>query len=112
MMADKNNQEHDRRQFNRCLCHFPVRIITEDNWFDGNAINLGLGGMLVVPSGAQFPEVDNSVRLCCQLPVLRSDLEVHSLVRWGDEHAIGLQFIGLLAQGVWGLRQFMERCSK
>ncbi len=98
-----------RRQYQRYPCSLPVQVITDSGSFEGTAVNIGLGGMLIV-TDKQWPTfaIDSAVNLRFRVPTLNGDTEVTSCVRWSNESAIGVQFIALAAKDIFAIRQFTD----
>ena len=108
-MTNRDNALYKRRQYQRYPCAIPVKVTVDSGSCNGTAVNIGLGGMLIVTENKQPQiQVETNVRLCFRIPSLGYDTEVMSCVRWSNENSIGVQFIGLEAKDVFGIRQFTD----
>ncbi len=108
-MTTPDNPLYTRRQYQRYPCALPVKVIADADIFDGTAVNIGIGGMLIITDNSRPPiALETNLKLRFRLPSLPYDTEAECCVRWGNGNAIGVQFTGLEAKDVLGIRQFTD----
>jgi uncharacterized protein (TIGR02266 family) len=94
------------RSSSRYTLGLQVEIETEQGAEATVTRNESLGGLFIVTS--QRPAVGTRVKLRLSLPGQKDPIAVAAIVRWSDDHGIGVQFDGLRAKDVWALGRYFE----
>lgn len=104
----------EQRKAERLDTRLAVRCIRGDAAFDGETINLSLGGTLMRIVVDPPPTVGETWQLEIVLPTLAEPLRVTAEVRWiGLSGECGVQFsTGFRARETWALGQWFDGLRK
>lgn len=98
-MLRQSTYKFNKRAYQRYPCVVVVKIIVGDDQFEGTALNIGFGGMLLCAPQLKIA-VNSKVTLRFRLPNMDNDIDVISYVRWSRENTFGMQFDSIFDQSV------------
>ena len=116
---------HERRLYPRQSCYpqrrhkqrydleFPIKIVSGNADIAGRATSIGLLGMSVIMDSDQPLDVGATVIVIFHDQLRPFNIEICSCVRWRNDTAYGLQFLGFRPEDARALRRFIthEQCK-
>jgi c-di-GMP-binding flagellar brake protein YcgR len=104
----------EQRTTERIATTLAVRVERDGKVFEGETVNLSLGGMLLNVVTDPPPRVGERWDVSVVLPTLEQPLRAQAEVRWiGLASECGVQFsTGFRARETWALGQWLDRIRK
>lgn len=97
----------NRRTSARHAVAIPSKLVVGGKPLDCTIVNLSLGGALI--SATTRHGMGERCHITFYLPTIEEAVDVGAVVRWADDHSVGIQFDGLRARDVWALNEYFKQ---